>query len=80
MSSHTVFAFCTQAPEVFSHEMYNKKVDVYSFAMIIYQLFEGRPPFAEMDPVEAARLAAISGRRPQLFKLNENTDVMRVSI
>ncbi len=26
------------APEVFRHEPYNLKVDVYSFAMIIFQL------------------------------------------
>lgn len=28
------------APEVFRHEPYNLKVDVYSFAMIVFQLFE----------------------------------------
>lgn len=28
------------APEVFRHEPYNSRVDVYSFSMIVYQLFE----------------------------------------
>eukprot|EP00884_Botryococcus_braunii_P007544 jgi/Botrbrau1/16791/Bobra.150_2s0020.1 len=66
------------APEVFTHDMYNKQVDVYSFAMIMYQLFEGRPPFADMDPVEAARLAAMTFHRPDLFKLNNaDSDIMR---
>ena len=32
------------APEVFRHEPYNSRVDVYSFSMIVYQLFEVRPP------------------------------------
>ena len=60
-----------QAPEVFNHEPYNSLVDVYSFSMIIYQLFEQCAPFAGMDPVEAARLAA-RGQRPQLSKLATN--------
>lgn len=52
------------APEVFRHEPYNHKVDVYAFAMICYQLFEGLPPFWEYDPVTAARAAAIDRQRP----------------
>ena len=60
-----------QAPEVFNHEPYNSLVDVYSFSMIMYQLFEQCAPFAGMDPVEAARLAA-RGQRPQLSKLATN--------
>mmetsp|Transcript_33425 Transcript_33425/g.73919 ORF Transcript_33425/g.73919 Transcript_33425/m.73919 type:complete len:522 (-) Transcript_33425:758-2323(-) len=52
------------APEVFRHEPYNLKVDVYSFAMIVFQLFECVPPFAGVDPVEAARSAAMMGSRP----------------
>ncbi len=53
------------APEVFRHEQYNNKVDVYGFAMIAYQLFEGSPPFYNYDPVEAARAAALEHKRPQ---------------
>ena len=41
------------APEVFRHEPYNNKVDVYSYSMILYQLFEHMPPFSGTDPVEA---------------------------
>lgn len=52
------------APEVFRHEPYNQKVDVYSFAMIIYQLFETEVPFAGQDPVDAARQAAMLCTRP----------------
>ncbi|KAK9810142.1 hypothetical protein WJX72_005510 [[Myrmecia] bisecta] len=57
------------APEVFRHEPYNFKVDVYSFSMIAYQLFEHKPPFAGMDPVDAARQAALHDKRPELYKL-----------
>lgn len=48
------------APEVFKHENYNEKVDVYAFAMIFYQLLQGVPPFIGMDPVSAAKQAAQS--------------------
>lgn len=49
---------------VFRHEPYNLKVDVYSFAMIIFQLFETTTPFHGHDPVDAARQAAMLGARP----------------
>eukprot|EP00210_Caulerpa_lentillifera_P005600 g5357.t1 len=50
------------APEVFKHEKYNEKVDVYAFAMIFYQLLQGIPPFIGLDPISAARQAAKNGR------------------
>lgn len=59
------------APEVFRHEPYNFKVDVYSFSMIAFQLFEHSPPFAGMDPVEAAKHAALHDRRPGMHKLKD---------
>ena len=46
------------APEVFRHEIYNEKVDVYAFAMIFYELLEGIPPFMDHDPITAATKAA----------------------
>ncbi|CAH1414211.1 unnamed protein product [Lactuca virosa] len=51
------------APEVFKHRRYDKKVDVYSFAMILYQMIEGDPPLSNYEPYEAAKCAA-EGRRP----------------
>lgn len=57
------------APEVFRHEPYNSRVDVYSFSMIVYQLFEFTPPFGGADPVEAARAAAMYDRRPEFVSL-----------
>lgn len=52
------------APEVFRHEPYNLKVDVYSYAMIVFQLFECICPFHSTDPIIAAREAATIGLRP----------------
>lgn len=42
---------------------------MYSFSMIVFQLFEHAPPFAGMDPVEAARQASLQDRRPKFVKL-----------
>ncbi|EFJ50688.1 hypothetical protein VOLCADRAFT_88470 [Volvox carteri f. nagariensis] len=64
------------APEVFRHEPYNNKVDVYSFAMICFQLFEGLPPYWNMDPIEAARAAALKGLRPQWGPTNRRDQVV----
>lgn len=57
------------APEVFRHEPYNSSVDVYSFSMIVFQLFEFQPPFAGMDPIDAARQAALYELRPAFIVL-----------
>ncbi|PPS01062.1 hypothetical protein GOBAR_AA19608 [Gossypium barbadense] len=64
------------APEVFKHQKYDKKVDVFSFAMILYQvvfrltcdevdheMLEGDPPLSNYEPYEAAKYVA-DGHRP----------------
>eukprot|EP00200_Dunaliella_tertiolecta_P005622 CAMPEP_0202350340 /NCGR_PEP_ID=MMETSP1126-20121109/7453_1 /ASSEMBLY_ACC=CAM_ASM_000457 /TAXON_ID=3047 /ORGANISM="Dunaliella tertiolecta, Strain CCMP1320" /LENGTH=516 /DNA_ID=CAMNT_0048942295 /DNA_START=80 /DNA_END=1630 /DNA_ORIENTATION=+ len=58
------------APEVFRHEPYNLKVDVYSFAIICFQLFEQVAPYATMDPLQAARCAACEDLRPTFPKVS----------
>ena len=54
------------------------QVDVYSFSMIAYQLFELTPPFSGMDPVDAARKAALAEERPPLMRLATQMPTMRV--
>ncbi|CAO2828745.1 unnamed protein product [Amaranthus hypochondriacus] len=51
------------APEVFKHRKYDKKVDVFSFGMILYEMLEGEPPLASYEPYEAAKYVA-EGHRP----------------
>ncbi|KAK4772136.1 hypothetical protein SAY86_013911 [Trapa natans] len=51
------------APEVFKHRRYDKKVDVFSFAMILYEMLEGDPPLSNCEPYEAAKYVA-EGHRP----------------
>ena len=52
------------APEVFKHEPYSAKVDVFAFSMIAYQCFTNLQPFCEVDGVTAARQMGIKGMRP----------------
>ncbi|RZC71825.1 hypothetical protein C5167_031039 [Papaver somniferum] len=67
------------APEVFKHRKYDKKVDVFSFAMILYEMLEGNPPMVNYEPYEAAKYVA-DGHRPAfrakgyLPELRELTD------
>ncbi|KAI3817366.1 hypothetical protein L1987_11156 [Smallanthus sonchifolius] len=51
------------APEVFKHRKYDKKVDVFSFAMILYEMLEGEPPLSNYEAYEAAKYVA-EGHRP----------------
>ena len=61
------------APEIFRREIYTKKVDVYSFAMICYLLFEGKLPLSNLSPEEAARSAAETGSRPDFGEVSKGT-------
>ncbi|KAJ7549108.1 hypothetical protein O6H91_07G040200 [Diphasiastrum complanatum] len=42
------------APEMISHKPYSRKVDVYSFGIILWELNTGLIPFEEMSAVQAA--------------------------
>lgn len=53
-----------RAPEVFRHEDYNETVDVYSYAMILFYLLDGLPPFCFLSGLEAVRRASEEGDRP----------------
>lgn len=60
------------------HEPYNAKVDVYSFAMICYQLFEGQSPFSGINAISAARQAAMQRSRPAFQPLGPGNIVREV--
>ena len=64
---------------MFRHEPYNSSVDVYSFSMILYQLFEHHPPFAGQDPISACKAAAMENKRPALQRLNDKDPVVQAS-
>jgi serine/threonine protein kinase len=56
------------APEVFRHERYTEKVDIFSWGMIVYQLFspDGLPPFHSLEGTKAAESMALQNLRPEL--------------
>lgn len=64
------------APEVFKHRKYDKKVDVFSFAMILYEMLEGEPPFSDFEPYEAAKYVA-EGHRPTFRSKGFNISDLR---
>merc|ERR1719424_2228935 len=52
------------APEVFRHEAYGRPVDVYSFAMIMYNMLGVEPPWPELSGPEAVKRSAMQMDRP----------------
>ena len=57
------------APELYRREKCNEKIDIYSFGMIMYQLFSPtcQVPFSHIaSPIAAAEAAAVRNERPEL--------------
>ncbi|OAY78034.1 Serine/threonine-protein kinase STY8 [Ananas comosus] len=50
------------APEVFLNEEYDTKVDVFSFALILQEMIEGCPPFANKKDTEVPKAYAAKER------------------
>ena len=59
------------APEIlmyYGKEAYNEKVDIFSFAMLIYEMITFRLPFEHLTPSQANQ-ANENGARPTLKKI-----------
>mmetsp|Transcript_14500 Transcript_14500/g.40339 ORF Transcript_14500/g.40339 Transcript_14500/m.40339 type:complete len:650 (-) Transcript_14500:319-2268(-) len=54
------------APEIFLHLSYNETVDVYSYAMILFFLLDGKPPWPTENGMIACQKAAEEGDRPTI--------------
>eukprot|EP00727_Mastigamoeba_balamuthi_P014856 m51a1_g9997 putative map3k delta-1 protein isoform 1 (195) ;mRNA; f:59918-60793 len=54
------------APEVFRNEPYTEKVDVYSFALVVAEVFTHQTPFLEMKYDQLKEAVGLKGIRPQL--------------
>lgn len=76
------------APEVFTNDVYNEKVDVYSFGLILFEMytrkktFEGIPPLKMINIKEKGEIDLnVKTRMPPFFKtivnmcLNPNPDL-----
>jgi len=53
------------APEVFQGSTYNEKVDIYSYAMILFEVICREIPYEEEDPAQVGQLT-VEGMRPDL--------------
>ncbi|KAK7334795.1 hypothetical protein VNO80_26560 [Phaseolus coccineus] len=54
------------APEMIKGKSYGRKVDVYSFGLILWELVSGTLPFEDMNPVQVAVAVADRNSRPVL--------------
>uniref|UniRef100_A0A804RGI0 non-specific serine/threonine protein kinase n=1 Tax=Zea mays TaxID=4577 RepID=A0A804RGI0_MAIZE len=55
------------APEVINHQPYDNKADVFSFAIVIWELITSKIPYESMTPLQAA-VGVRQGLRPGLPK------------
>lgn len=56
---------CWTAPEILRGKRYNEKVDVYSFAIIMWQVGTRKLPFLDYNFMGVS-LAVLEGRRPPI--------------
>ncbi len=52
------------APEIILKQMYTAKVDVYSFGVILWEMFARKIPFGEMQFMAQVEKAVTEGKRP----------------
>ncbi|CAN0892169.1 Serine/threonine-protein kinase STY17, partial [Linum grandiflorum] len=53
------------APEVINHQPYDQKADVFSFAIVLWELVTAKVPYETLTPLQAA-LGVRQGQRPEL--------------
>ncbi|KAK4798660.1 hypothetical protein SAY86_030986 [Trapa natans] len=56
------------APEMIKHKPYGRKVDVYGFGLILWEMVAGRIPYDNMTPVQAAFAVLHKDLRPEIPK------------
>ncbi|KAL4557498.1 hypothetical protein LXL04_035678 [Taraxacum kok-saghyz] len=56
------------APEVIEHRPYNHKADVFSFAIVMWELLTRKLPYANLTPLQAAIGVVQKGLRPVIPK------------
>ena len=54
------------APEVVLDQRYNEKIDVYSFAIVVWAIASNKPPYKGFDRTMHRERVVINGERPKL--------------
>ncbi|KAL3697333.1 hypothetical protein R1sor_011409 [Riccia sorocarpa] len=57
------------APEVICHKPYNRKVDVYSFGIVLWELCTSKLPFEGMSFVQLAHAVSSDNHRPPISEV-----------
>jgi len=65
------------SPELIANRDYNEKIDVYSFGILLWELFTGQVPFEGMNPLSLA-LAVREGFRPAIPPTGIPNDVCQL--
>jgi serine/threonine protein kinase len=76
VSKTTCGTWLYTAPEVHNHVPYSPKVDQFAYAMILYELLQGAPPFRAYTAEEATVQLAL-GHRPE-FRDGLNDELCRL--
>ncbi|XP_022013208.1 serine/threonine-protein kinase STY17 [Helianthus annuus] len=56
------------APEVIEHKPYDHIADVFSFAIVLWELLTGEVPYSYLTPLQAAVGVVQQGLRPTIPK------------
>ncbi|KAL8108023.1 serine/threonine/tyrosine-protein kinase HT1-like [Apium graveolens] len=54
------------APEMIKHKSYSRKVDVYGFGLILWEMVSGSIPYEDMTPIQAAFAVVNKNLRPAI--------------
>jgi serine/threonine protein kinase len=57
------------APELHAGIPYDEKIDIFSFAIIMWQLASGKYPFPQLSPDKYLRIVQRGGYRPKLSNI-----------
>eukprot|EP00930_Biecheleria_cincta_P055477 TRINITY_DN41797_c0_g1_i1.p1 TRINITY_DN41797_c0_g1~~TRINITY_DN41797_c0_g1_i1.p1 ORF type:complete len:287 (-),score=54.55 TRINITY_DN41797_c0_g1_i1:58-918(-) len=61
------------APEMWITDSYNEKVDVYSYAMVLFEILCREVPFEDEEPADVGKLTA-AGERPDMEAVPPDAD------
>lgn len=56
------------APEIIEHKPYDRKADIFSFGIVLWELLTGKVPYADLTPLQAAVGVVQKGLRPTIPK------------